>query len=214
MPRLTCRLGCTGDSSGVWGWGQKTSQALRKSWFHEPPHTGLVNAGFVFHSCAAESGFGKETATLKLHSSLSRWVRGVSSVFILLSELTKTPCSKNKYLLFSNPNHSFLQINFLTFLFPVPPKGKAPHATFANYSHTHNNKLTSPLIISFVEGVTKLSWDKFAAVEEGSGEWLKCSVGSWFKRPMAALTAGMCRNFGLPKVIQDLLDPLGLHSYW
>lgn len=67
----------------------------------------------------------KETATLTLHSSLSRWIRGVSSIFILLSELTKTPCSKNKYLLFRNPKHSFLQINFFNLFIPSASQRKS-----------------------------------------------------------------------------------------
>lgn len=136
-----------------------------------------MNQDFAFSVRLLSQDLGrlpwKETAGLTLHSSPSRWVRGVSSVFILLPELTKTSCSKNKYLLFRNPKHSFLQINFLTSLFPVLPKGKASRAMGVNCSHTHNNKLTIPLIISFAKGVTELSWDKFAAVEEGSGEELK-----------------------------------------
>lgn len=58
----------------------------------------------------------------------------------------------------------------------MPPKGKASHAISVKCSHTYH-KLTSPLIISFAKDVTELSWYKFAAVEEGSEEWLK--MFSW-----------------------------------
>lgn len=154
----------------------------------------------------------KETAALTRHSSLSRWIRGVSSIFILLSELTKTPCSKNKYLLFRNPNHSFLQINFFNLFIPSASQRKSTSCCLCKlFPHTQQqtNKPTDSFLCNWAFlgqvcccGRRLRGIIKNVQLRAGSrGQWL----------PWQLECAGILVYQKTSKLFFDLL---GLHSHW